>query len=101
MITHRYHPWYGERLRLIRVCRGADPDLEVQVPNGLRLRVAMSCTDYATPQRTGYSSTPPHMLDLDGLRLAAALVERMREEGRYPVADGDGGSCAAEDKEYD
>ncbi len=61
----------------------------------------MSFTDYATPQGMGCSSTPPHMLDYNGLRLAAALVERMREEGRYPIADGEGVSCAAEDKEYD
>ena len=100
-ITHPYHPWHGERLRLIRVCRGADPDLEVQLPNGLRLRVAMSCTDYATPQGTGYSSAPPHMLDFNGLRLAAELVERMRQAGRYPVAEGEGESCASDDQEYD
>ena len=88
-------------MRLIRVCRGADPDLEVQLPNGLRLRVAMSCTDYATPQGTGYSSAPPHMLDFNGLRLAAELVERMRQAGRYPVAEGEGESCASDDQEYD
>ena len=41
------------------------------------------------------------MLDFNGLRLAAEVIERMRQEGRYPVADGEGGSCASEDKEYD
>ena len=100
-ITHGYHPRHGERVRLIRVCRGADPDLEVKLPNGLRLRVAMSCTDYATPQGTAHPSTPPHMLDFNGLRLAAEVIERMRQEGRYPVADDEGGSCASDDQEYD
>lgn len=101
-ITHPYHPLRGQRVEIIRICRGADPDLTVQFPDGLQTVIAMSWTDYATPQGSDPPSTPPHLLDFDGLRRAVQLIEHMRQEGRYPAADDDGdGTCPLNDEGYD
>ena len=100
-ITHPYHPRYGERAELIRVCRGADPDLTVQLSDGFRLVVSMSLTDYATLQGADHPSAPPHLLDFDGLHRAAQLIDRIRQEGRYPSVDGEDKTCASNHRSYD
>ena len=60
--------------------RGADPDLIVRLPDGLHAAIAMSWTDYAHP--TGCNSRPPptHLLDFQGLRQAAQLIEHLRQQ---------------------
>ncbi|MCP4537506.1 MAG: hypothetical protein GY832_10200 [Chloroflexi bacterium] len=98
-ITHPYHPLYGQQVKVIRVCRGADPDITVQFPDGLHVVVAMSWTDYVAPQGFGSSLAPPHLLDFSGLRQTVRLVARMRQEGRYPI-DRDK-ICTSSDKSYD
>ena len=101
-ITHPYHPRHGQQVRVIRIHRrGADPDLDVQLPDGLRVIVAMSWTDYATPGDFNPPPTPPHLLDLDGLRQTVQLIDRMRQEGRYPATDSGGKACISGDKSYD
>ena len=101
-ITHPYHPRHGQQVKVIRIHRrGADPDLDVQFPDGLRVIVAMSWTDYASPGDFNPPSTPLHLLDLDGLRQAVQLIDRMRQEGRYPTTDSGGEACVSGDKSYD
>jgi len=100
-ITHPYHPRCGEQVKIVRVCRGADPDITVQLSDGLHVVVAMSWTDYATPQDLAPASTPPHLLDFDGLRQAVQLIDRIRQEGRYPAADDGDKICPPNDKSYD
>lgn len=99
-ITHPYHPLCGQQVEVVRVCRGADPDLTVQFPDGLQTVIAMSWTDYATPQGFDPPSTSPHLLDCDGLCQAVQLIEHMRQEGRYPADDG-GETCLPNHKSYD
>jgi hypothetical protein len=40
-------------------------------------------------------------LDLDGLRQAAQLIDRIRREGRYPAADDGNETCTPGDVSYD
>jgi hypothetical protein len=84
-ITHPHHPLCGQQVAVLRLRRGANPDLIVRLPDGSHAAVAMSLTDYA-----GASEPPPAalvLLDLDGLRQAAALIARLRQEGRFPPAE--------------
>src|SRR3954454_17374331 len=84
-ITHPHHPLCGQQVAIVRVRRGEDPDLIVQLPDGTHAAIAMSCTDYlATSPPVPHTDTP-HLLDLDGLCLAAQLLERLRQEGRIPL----------------
>jgi hypothetical protein len=100
-ITHPYHPRHGERVKLTRVCRGADPDLTVQLSDGLHVVVAMSWTDYATPQGAEHPSTPPHLLDFNGLRQAAQLIDHIRQDGRFPPDESKDRTCPPAHKGYD
>jgi hypothetical protein len=103
-IIHPYHPLCGQQVEIIRIHhRGADPDLVVQFPDGLHAVIAMSWTDYATLQGFAFDppSTPPHLLDFDGLRQAVQLIDRIRQEGRYPAANGRDKTCIPGDKSYD
>ena len=86
-ITHPYHPLRGQQVKVIRICRGSDPDLVIQCPDGSHIVVAMSCTDYATPQDFDSPLDSPHLLDLEGLRQAVRLIARIRQEERDPVVD--------------
>ena len=65
---------------MIRIRRGADPDLIVRLPDGHHAAIAMSCTDYAAPDNSTSLSTTDHLLDFQGLRQAAQLIEHIRQQ---------------------
>jgi hypothetical protein len=60
--------------------RGTDPDLIVRLPDGLHAAIAMSWTDYALPSCCLSPPTPTHLLDFQGLRQAAQLIEHIRQQ---------------------
>ena len=68
------------------VRHGEHPDVIVRLPDGNHAAVALSATDYAV----GDVSTSPspnhasHLLDLNGLRHMAQLIEGLRQQGRFP-----------------
>jgi hypothetical protein len=83
-ITHPHHPFAGQRVDVIRIRRGPDPDLIVRLPDSTHMAIAMSWTDYATaPPRALPVSTIP-LLDLDGLRQVVQCLDRLRAERRGP-----------------
>jgi hypothetical protein len=86
-ITHPFHPWNGQQVKVIHIQRGADPDLLVQRPDGRHVLVAMSWTDYAGSSEKERCISPPPLLELDGLRQVVQFIEGMRREGRYPAPD--------------
>lgn len=83
-MTHPHHPLYSQRLQLIRVRRGPDPDLIIRMPDGYHGAIAASWTDYAGPQAIDPSSDAPPLLAIDGLCHIAAFVEQYRKQGRFP-----------------
>lgn len=87
-ITHPHHPLRGQRVQIVRIRRGPDPDLIVRLPNGLHAAVAMSWTDYAALPALDTPAAPTHLLAIDGLRRAAQLVARLRQEGHTATMDG-------------
>lgn len=60
--------------------RGADPDLIVRLPDGHHAAIAMSWTDYALPSDCLAPPTPTHLLDFQGLRQAAQLIEHISQQ---------------------
>ena len=82
-ITHPHHPLRGQKVEIIQVRRGLDPDLIVRLPDGHHAAIAMSGTDYASPP-DGETPPPPdhHLLDLEGLRQVRLLLDRISREGR-------------------
>ncbi len=83
-ITHPYHPWSGQSVKVIHVRRGIDPDLLVQRPDGRHVMVAMSWTDYATSPGDKPRASPPPLLDVSGLRQIVRLIDRIRQEKSTP-----------------
>jgi hypothetical protein len=76
----------GQRVEIIRVRRGFDPDLVIRLPDGSHAAIAASSTDYAAaPTSEIQSENPTPLLDLDGLRQIARLFARLREQGRFPT----------------
>jgi hypothetical protein len=61
----------------------------------------MSWTDYATPQEVNHPSTPPHLLDFNGLRQAAQLIDHIRQDGRFPPSESEDSTCPPAHKGYD
>ena len=73
-VTHPLHPLHGQQVEVVRVRRGADPDLIVRLPDGRHAALALSLTDVGSPCPTmGPGMTLP-LLDGDGLRRLAALI---------------------------
>src|SRR5947209_12618619 len=78
-ITHPHHPLRGQRVEIIRLRRGKDPDLIVRLPDGCHAAIALSSTDSATPPDLPPPSRPEHLLDLDGLRQVIQLLDRLAQ----------------------
>ena len=78
-VTHPQHPLYGQRVAVIRVRRGADPDLIIRLPDGYHGAIAASWTDYVGAAHAPEdSSIPPPLLDPVGLARIAEFVARRR-----------------------
>ena len=89
-VTHPHHPLYGQRVAVIRVRRGVDPDLIVRLPDGFHGAIAASWTDYAGGAHLPVagpeeSSIAPPLLDPVGLARIAEFVARRRAHG--PVGE--------------
>ncbi|TMC19718.1 MAG: hypothetical protein E6J34_14800 [Chloroflexi bacterium] len=73
-ITHPHHPLYGQRVQLIRIRRGPDPDLIIRMPDGYHGAIAASLTDYAGPADPDQSTSDPPLLSIEGLWQIAQWV---------------------------
>ena len=75
-IIHPYHPRCGETVEIHRVIRGeVDPDFIIRLPDGLYAAISASWTDYAGPSSQPPTDPPP-LLNLEGLRDIAELIQR-------------------------
>ena len=86
-VTHPHHPLYSQRVQLIRVRRGPDPDLIIRMSDGYHGAIAASLTDYAGPPETDASSTEPPLLSPEGLWQMAHFIEQQRQ--LHPLPEGD------------
>ena len=86
-IIHPHHPLCSQQVEVIRIRRGADPDLIVRLPDGLHAAIAMSWTDYAASTDPDPPPVATHLLDIKGLHQAAQLIEQIRREGRDLASD--------------
>ena len=86
-VTHPHHPLHGQRVQLIRVRRGPDPDLIIRMPDGYHGAIAASLTDYAGTPEADPSSTEPPLLSLEGLWQMAQFIEQHRH--LHPLPEGD------------
>jgi hypothetical protein len=66
---------------VLRIRRGADPELIVHLPDGLHGAVAMSWTDYAGVADP-LSPEPPPLLALAGLRELVQRIAQGRQKAR-------------------
>ena len=81
-VTHPHHPLRGQRVEIIRLRRGKDPDLVVRLPDGCHAAIALSSTDYAAPPDLPPQSRPEYLLDLAGLRRVIQLLDRLASPQR-------------------
>jgi hypothetical protein len=86
-ITHLAHPLRGQRVEVIYVRRGSDPDLIIRLPDGSHAAIAASSTDYAAESNLEIQpeNSMPLLLDLDALCQIARLFAQLREQGRFPT----------------
>lgn len=86
-MTHPHHPCYGQRLLVIGHRTGVDPLVYVRLPNGTKSTVRPEwVSDSTAPDQP--VRLPLHLLELEGLRAAGRLIDRLREEGRFPKKAG-------------
>jgi Family of unknown function (DUF5372) len=77
-VTHPHHPLYRQRVQIVRVRRGQDPDLIVRLPDGYHGAIAASLTDYAGTAPVAPDVVEPSLLLLEGLWQIAQLIEQQR-----------------------
>ena len=88
-ITHPHHPLRGQLLPVVCVRHGESPDVIVRLPDDSHAAVALSATDYAADPSVVLTSTAAgHLLDLQGLRQLAQLLDTLRQRGRLPDRTG-------------
>jgi hypothetical protein len=83
-ITHPHHPLRGQRVEIVRIRRGNDPDLIVVLPDGRHAAIALSSTDYASLLESPPTVAAEHLLDLDGLRRVIQLLDRLAQRAQGP-----------------
>jgi Family of unknown function (DUF5372) len=88
-ITHPHHPLRGQRVEVLRLRRGHDPDLIVRLPDGRHAAIALSSTDYVPPLEGLPPPSAELLLDLGGLRRVLQLLERIAQRAPSGSADGD------------
>jgi hypothetical protein len=69
------------------VRQGADPDFIIRYPDGTHAAIAMSSTNYAHDAMDKPSKAPSQLLDLQGLRQAAHLIEHFRQQAGSTTVD--------------
>lgn len=79
-MTHPHYPLYGQRVQLVRIRRGRDPDLVVRLPDGA---IAASLTDDAGAAPCASDTGEPPLLWLDGLWQMARWVAQQRAGGEH------------------
>jgi hypothetical protein len=88
-ITHPHHPLRGQQLPIVSVRHGESPDVIVRLPDGSHAAVALRATDYvADPSVPLPSAAASHLLDLQGLRRLAQLIDGFRRQGHLPDRTG-------------
>ena len=88
-ITHPHHPLRGQRVEIVRLRRGIDPDLIVRLPDGRHAAIAMSSTDYLSSPEDPPRTAAEHLLDLGGLRSVVQLLDLIAGRPPSPPSDGD------------
>ena len=88
-VIHPHHPLYGQRVEVVRIRRGNDPDLIVVAPDGRHTAIALSSTDYDSPPEIPLTAAAEHLLDLDGLRLVVQLLDRLTQADNAASTCGD------------
>jgi hypothetical protein len=86
LVTHPHHPLYGQRVQLIRVRRGPDPDLIIRLPDGSHGAIAASLTDYGGSAQADSSGCEPPLLSLEGLWQMAQFIAQ-QPLPQFPGAD--------------
>ena len=85
-MTHPHHPLRGQRVQVVRVRRGPDPDLIIRMPDGYHGAIAASLTDYAGESEADPGLTEPPLLSVEGLWQIAQFIEQQRR--LHPLAGG-------------
>jgi Family of unknown function (DUF5372) len=88
-ITHPHHPLRGQRVEIVQIRRGNDPDLIVVLPDGRHAAIALSSTDYDSSPDIPPTVTVEHLLDLDGLRRVIQLLDRLAQAEHADSTSGD------------
>jgi len=86
-VTHPHHPLHGQRVQLIRVRRGPDPDLIIRMPDGYHGAIAASLTDYTGTSEPASDVTELPLLSLTGLWQIARFIEQQRQLHLLPEGD--------------
>ena len=85
-VIHPHHPLSGQQVEIIRIRRGAAPDLIIGHLDGYHGAIAASWTTYASASGALPAEQPP-LLDLEGLHLLAHLVEQLQQRSRPSLED--------------
>ena len=80
-VSHPHHPLRGQRVEVIHVRRGTDPDLIVRLPDGRHAAIAQSWTTEPHRPAAVRPTEAASLLAADGLRELAAFVACLRKRG--------------------
>jgi hypothetical protein len=76
-ITHPGHPLHGQRVEVVQLGPGLDPDLIVKRADGRHFPIALSSTDSVPSNENESTPTPEHLLELQGLRQVVQVLAWM------------------------
>jgi len=78
-VTHPHHPLYQQKVAVIRIRRGLDPDLIIRCPDGFHGAISASWTDYSFNPEFELMPEPPPLLNITGLFDMVNLIDQIRQ----------------------
>jgi hypothetical protein len=85
-VTHPHHPLFQQKVAVIRIRRGPDPDLIIRCPDGFHGAISASWTDYSFNPAFDLMPEPPPLLDINGLFEMVSLIDQIRQRP-LPISD--------------
>jgi uncharacterized protein DUF5372 len=77
-VTHPHHPLHDQRVQIIRIRRGLNPDLIIRMSDGYHTVIAASLTDYAGSADPDLPLSEIPLLSIEGLWQITQWVTQQR-----------------------
>lgn len=79
-VTHPFHPLHDHKLEIVKAPHAKGSKIVVRLPDGKHYRMPREWTDYDAAKVDQALSDHPYLLDVEGLREVAQIINNIKTE---------------------